>query len=81
MGPFYALALRRAVTSVAPGIVLTFKTVSQPVDLEDDLRDGTADITIDWLPIELNPFVNAKLFDDRLVLLAREDHPSATVAL
>ena len=28
MGPFYALALRRAVASVAPGIVLTFNTVS-----------------------------------------------------
>ena len=76
MGPFYALALRRAVASVAPGIVLTFNTVSQPVDLEDNLRDGVADIAIDWLPIELDPFVNAKLFDDRLVLLAREDHPS-----
>ena len=34
------------------------------------------DIAIDWLPIELDPFVNVKLFDDRLVLLAREDHPS-----
>jgi DNA-binding transcriptional LysR family regulator len=76
MGPFYALALRRAVASVAPGIVVTFNTVSQPVDLEDNIRDGAVDIAIDWLPIELNPFVNMKLFDDRLVLLVREDHPS-----
>jgi DNA-binding transcriptional LysR family regulator len=33
------------------------------------------DIAIDWLPVEINPFVNSKLFDDRLVLLARRDHP------
>jgi DNA-binding transcriptional LysR family regulator len=76
MGPFYALALRKTVASVAPGIVLTVNTVSQPVDLEDELRDGVVDIAIDWLPIKLNPFVNAKLFDDRVVLLARVDHPS-----
>jgi DNA-binding transcriptional LysR family regulator len=76
MGPFYALALRTAVASVAPGIVLTFNTVSQPVDLEDNLRNGTVDIAIDWLPIELNPFANAKVFDDQLVLLARKNHPS-----
>jgi DNA-binding transcriptional LysR family regulator len=76
MGPFYALGLRRAVASLAPGIVLTFKTVSQPHDLEDELRDGVVDIAIDWLPIKLDPFVNTKLFDDRVVLLARVDHPS-----
>jgi LysR family transcriptional activator for leuABCD operon len=77
MGPFYALGLRAAVLAAAPGVVLTFDTVSLPVDLEDDLRDGVVDLTIDWLPIELNPFVNRKLFDDRLVLIARSDHPSA----
>jgi DNA-binding transcriptional LysR family regulator len=60
MGPFYALALRRAVASVAPGIILTFSTGSDPVDLEDNLRDGIVDIAIDWLTINLNPFVNTK---------------------
>ena len=80
MGPFYALALRAAVAAVAPGIVLTFDTVSRPVDLEDNLRDGVVDIAIDWLPVELDPFVNRKLFDDRLVLLARGDHPSVSAS-
>ena len=75
MGPFYALDLRKAVAAVAPGIVLTFDTVSRPVDLEDSLRDGILDVAIDWLPIELDPFVNRKLFDDRVVLVARRDHP------
>ena len=77
MGPFYALDLRAAVAAVAPGIVLTFDTVSRPVGLEDNLRDGIVDIAIDWLPVTLDPFVNRKLFDDQVVLLARSDHPSA----
>lgn len=77
MGPFYALGLRGA-AAAASGVVLTFDTVTNPVDLEDNLRDGIVDIAIDWLPIELNPFVNQKIFDDRLVLLARADHPSIT---
>jgi DNA-binding transcriptional LysR family regulator len=57
--------------------LLTFDTVSRPVDLEDNLRDGIVDIAIDWLPVALDPFVNTKLFDDQVVLLARSDHPSA----
>ena len=77
MGPFYAVALRTAAAAVAPNIVLTFDTVSRPVDLEDNLRDGIVDIAIDWLPVTLDPFVNRKLFDDQVVLLASSDHPSA----
>ena len=75
MGPFYSMALRAAVAAAAPNIVLTSDTVSRPVDLEENLRDGVVDIAIDWLPVQLDPFVNTKLFDDRLVLLARRDHP------
>jgi DNA-binding transcriptional LysR family regulator len=77
MGPFYALELRAAVAATAPGVALTFDTVSMPVDLEENLRDGIVDLAIDWLPVELDPFVNRKLFDDRLVLIARSGHPSA----
>jgi LysR family transcriptional regulator, transcriptional activator for leuABCD operon len=75
MGPFYAIALRAAAAALAPGIVLTFDTVSRPVALEDNVRDGIVDIAIDWLPIELDPFVNKKLFDEQMVLLARSNHP------
>ena len=81
MGPFYAVALRTAAAAVAPNIVLTFDTVSRPVDLEDNLRDGIVDIAIDWLPVTLDPFVNRKLFDDQVVLLARSDHPSAHLGI
>jgi DNA-binding transcriptional LysR family regulator len=80
MGPFFALAVRAAATAVAPGIGLSFDTNSRPRNLEDDLRDGIVDLAIDWLPIELDPFVNRKLFDDRLVLLARGGHPPSAQA-
>jgi DNA-binding transcriptional LysR family regulator len=75
MGPFYSLTLRAAVAAAAPSVVMTFDTVSRPVDLEESLRDGIVDLAIDWLPIELDPFVNGKLFDERGILLARRDHP------
>jgi LysR family transcriptional regulator, transcriptional activator for leuABCD operon len=81
MGPFYLLALRAAVAAAAPSVVLTFDTVSRPLDLEESLRDGVVDVAIDWLPVELDPFVNGKLFDDRLVLLARRGHPSIDVGV
>jgi LysR family transcriptional regulator, transcriptional activator for leuABCD operon len=69
------------VAAVAPSVVLTFDTVSRPVDLEESLRDGIADLAIDWLPIELDPFVNGKLFDERGILLARPGHPLVDVSV
>ena len=81
MGPFYSLALRDAVAAAAPSVVGTFDTVSRPVDLEESLRDGVVDVAIDWLPVQLDPYVNRKLFDDRLVLLARRGHPSVGMGL
>jgi DNA-binding transcriptional LysR family regulator len=76
MGPFYALRLNAAAATGAPSIVLGFDTASRPVALENDLRDGIVDLAIDWLEIAMDPFVHRKLFDERLVLLAREDHPT-----
>jgi DNA-binding transcriptional LysR family regulator len=81
LGPFYALDLKAAAAAVAPRVVLTFDTVSRPTNLEDSLRDGVADIAIDWLPVELGPFVNTKLFEDRLALIARGDHPSVDLGV
>jgi DNA-binding transcriptional LysR family regulator len=78
MGPIYALDLRAAAATIAPGVSLTFNTTSRPEHLEDQLRDGVVDIAIDWVPIELDPFVNSKLFDDELVFVARINHPSVT---
>jgi LysR family transcriptional activator for leuABCD operon len=81
MGPLYALDIRNAFASIAPGIVITFDTVSRPVALEESLRDGVVDVAIDWLPAELDPFVNKKLFDDRMVLVARKNHPRVSAGL
>jgi DNA-binding transcriptional LysR family regulator len=76
LGPFYALDLKAAAAVVAPGIELAFETVSRPIGLEDRLRDGNADLAVDWLPAELDSFINKNLFDDQLILIARRDHPS-----
>jgi LysR family transcriptional regulator, transcriptional activator for leuABCD operon len=54
MGPFYSLALRAAVAA-APSVVVTFDTVSRPLDLEENLRDGVVDVAIDWLPVQSDP--------------------------
>src|SRR4029077_6942256 len=51
MAPFYLLALRSAVAAAAPGVVLTFETVSRPLNLDEALRDGTVDVALDWLPV------------------------------
>jgi len=81
LGPFYALDLKAAAAVVAPGIELTFETVSRPIGLEDRLRDGIADLAIDWLPAELDSFINKSLFDDQLILVARRDHPSVCLSV
>src|SRR5215475_9145213 len=52
MAPYYLLALRAAVAAAAPNVVLTFDTVSRPLNLAEGLRDGVIDIALDWLPIE-----------------------------
>ena len=76
-GPLYALHLRHAVAALAPGIRIKFETVTRPFDLDVRLREGDIDLVVDWLPIEADPFVNRRLFEDRIVLLAREGHPIA----
>ena len=81
MGPFYSLDLRKAVAAVGPGIRLTFETISQQVLLEEALRDGIVDVAIDSIPVELDPFVNRKLFEDRMVLIARKNHPRVSAGI
>jgi DNA-binding transcriptional LysR family regulator len=75
LGPFYALHLLSAVAAAAPGIGVTFDTMSRPLDHEDSLRNGIVDIAIDWIPVVLDAFVNRRIFEDRLALIARAEHP------
>jgi DNA-binding transcriptional LysR family regulator len=75
LGPFFALRLLSTTAAAAPGVTVTFDTVSRPVDLEEGLRSGTLDMAVDWLPVDLDSFINQKVFDDQLALIARRDHP------
>jgi DNA-binding transcriptional LysR family regulator len=78
LGPFIALRLQEVMASRAPRIRLGFDTRTLPIDLPDDLREGRIDLAIDWLPAGELDFVNQPLFNDRLMLLIRDGHPSFT---
>jgi LysR family transcriptional regulator, transcriptional activator for leuABCD operon len=78
MGPFMALHLQEVIASLAPGIRLSFDTRTLPVDLPDDLQEGRLDLAIDWIPATREHFINQHLFDDRIMLLIRENHPGLT---
>ena len=75
LGPFFALRLLSTAAAIAPDVTVVFDTVSRPVDLEESLRSGGLDMAIDWIPVTLDSFVNQKIFDDQLALIARGDHP------
>jgi LysR family transcriptional activator for leuABCD operon len=75
MGPVWALAIRTAAQAEAPGVHIRFDTRTLPIDLATRLRDGEVDACIDWFPVEGDRFVLRKLFDDRLVFIARGNHP------
>lgn len=75
LGPVWALSLREAVQAVAPNVVLRFETRTLPVEQTERMRAGTLDLAVDWLPPADDRFVLRKLFDDRLVLVARGGHP------
>ena len=62
-----------------PGTSQRLLPHQHPLDLEESLRDGVVDVAIDWLPVELDPFINGKLFDDQLVLSVRRSHPLVDV--
>lgn len=73
-GPFMALELRDAAARAAPHVRLSFDTRSAPVALEDAMREGSTDLAVDWLPAEGDAFINRRLFDEALVVLARRGH-------
>ncbi|MBS0640507.1 MAG: LysR substrate-binding domain-containing protein [Acetobacteraceae bacterium] len=78
MGPVWALAIRAAVQVLAPQVRLTFDTRTLPIDIGNRMRDGDVDVCVDWFPVEGDRFVLRKLFDDRLVFIARGGHPRVT---
>ncbi len=77
MGPLWAMALREAALTAAPGVGLSFDTRTLPTEQAEALRQGGLDLSVDWLPAEGERFVNRKLFDDAIVFIARQHHPRA----
>lgn len=75
VGPIWALAIRAAALEVAPQAVLRFDTRTLPIDQPEAMREGRLDMAVDWIPPADDRFVVRKLFDDHLILLARDGHP------
>lgn len=77
LGPDFALRIRDAATAAAPGVELRFDTRTLADDAPVLMRDGMLDLTVDWIAAEDDRFVNRRLFDDSLVIVARRGHPRA----
>lgn len=75
LGPVWALALHQAAREAAPKVVLRFETRTLPVEQTERMRAGTLDLAVDWMPPPDERFVLRRLFEDRLLLVARGGHP------
>ena len=78
MGPMWAMALSARIGNVAPRVVLSFDTQTVPAELPDQMRSGELDVAVDWMAADDDRFVQRKLFDERIVFLARREHPRAS---
>jgi DNA-binding transcriptional LysR family regulator len=76
LGPMLALALMKRLEAEAPGITVAFSTRSRPVDLDQRLREGRFDLSVDWLPATRAGLAEEKLAADELVVVARIGHPA-----
>jgi DNA-binding transcriptional LysR family regulator len=75
LGPLIGLRVRERLAAAAPNVTVEFNTRSLPVDLGRQLRDGTVDAAIGWGGRREPHLRSAKLFDERLVAMARIGHP------
>ncbi len=80
LGPLIALKLRARCAEVAPGVDLRFDTRTMPPDMAEPMRDGGIDLAIDWLAIEQDQFINQRLLNETLALVARTGHPRIRAA-
>jgi DNA-binding transcriptional LysR family regulator len=76
LGPMLALELMKRLEAAAPGITVAFSTRSRPVDLDQRLREGRFDLSVDWLPATRAGLAEEKLAADELVVVARIGHPA-----
>jgi DNA-binding transcriptional LysR family regulator len=77
LGPVHALRLQAA----APGVNLRFDTRTLADDAPALMREGALDLAVDWIRVEDDRFVNRRLFEDGLVIAARQGHPRARPGL
>lgn len=77
LGPAFALRIRDAAAAAAPGVRLRFDTRTLADDAPVLMREGLLDLAVDWIAAEDDRFVNRRLFDDSLVIVARRGHPRA----
>jgi DNA-binding transcriptional LysR family regulator len=76
LGPLLAARFREQLAQAAPNFVVEFSTRSRPIDFDRTLRTGRIDAAIDWLRPADDQFSTLRLFDDRLVAVARRGHPA-----
>jgi LysR family transcriptional activator for leuABCD operon len=76
LGPMIALRLRERFAKIAPRVDVVTSTRSRPIDLDRALREGRTDAAVDWLEPRGSHFKKTLLFNDTLVLVAREGHPA-----
>lgn len=76
LGPLLAESVHRQLAETAPGVSVEFSTRAVPVDLLRRLQDGKVDMAIDWIHPPGEGFHTQQMFFDRLVLVARQDHPA-----
>jgi len=74
-GPFIGLRLEKRVAADAPGVELRFDTRTLPIGLLLEMEEGRVDVAVDWFSIADGRFVQQQLFEDRMLLLARKNHP------
>jgi LysR family transcriptional activator for leuABCD operon len=75
IGPFVALRLEERLKAEAPSIELYFDTRTLPLNLLSELEEGRTDVAVDWWTATEARFVNQHIFDDRLMVVVRRDHP------
>jgi len=76
LGPMIAVQLRARLAVAAPSVKVAFSTRSRPVEQEQALLDGRFDAALDWLVPGRSRFNEITLFEDAIVAVARQGHPS-----
>jgi DNA-binding transcriptional LysR family regulator len=74
MLPGLLSSLRRA----APGVSLVARSVEAVPLSSPEAREGDLDLTIGGMPVPGRPYLDAVLFEDHFVMLARPGHPALT---